>query len=404
MPFFLIPLYLLIGSMVVYCTNLLNNKTLNLIVSSLVGLFCLFLFFHASIRRKLSLFVLMEVIIYGMEFVVVMMYVARKGTEINEPLYEFPGMAQVIIFNYIALSIVSRWIKRTEKRNLPLIWIELIFPILSFMMLYLMVDYSLITVQTGRVFSLIGMLLILGNIVLFYYIERTIRMIRTDEEYRTALEENALNVSRYAELEKEEQSWRQREHDLTKVFTAIAGLAQENKNQEIVKLLDDLKIRFRDAEKKRYTGNGVVDMLLNAKFAEAEREQIEVDFYAEPNLMLDRYEIGDMIAIIGNQIENAIDAAKLCRKNKKYIRSRYYHSENGQLVLETENSYEHTLVKHGGEYRSTKKDASRHGYGLKIIKEKAEHYGGLMDVRAEGNRFHSVVMLPGMSDPPAEEN
>ena len=105
------------------------------------------------------------------------------------------------------------------------------------------------------------------------------------------------------------------------------------------------------------------------------------------------YEIGDIIAIIGNQLDNAIEASRMCDGGKK-IWARYYHAENKQIVLEMENNFTSVPRKSLGKFLTSKQDTTRHGMGLSIIQETAEKNDGFAENTIKDSVFRSVVVLP----------
>lgn len=158
-------------------------------------------------------------------------------------------------------------------------------------------------------------------------------------------------------------------------------------------VLEGLSLKLNEIGSEDYINNQVINALLKVKISEAERLGIDVDFYAEPNIDFKGYDIGDIISLVGNQIENAIEASILCYGKKKIL-VRYYCAENGQLVLEMENYYSIPPQKNGNTYYTNKRDDNRHGMGITIMKEVAERYGGFLENEIKKNIFRSVVILP----------
>jgi sensor histidine kinase regulating citrate/malate metabolism len=271
--------------------------------------------------------------------------------------------------------------------------LKIMYPVITAILIFLI--SRLIMANGGKSYGIEwGIMLLMGaNIISFRFIEKAVDMIREKESYQRALEANALKVERYEELEREQKAWMQREHDLSKHLTAIGGLAKEKKDQEILDILDGIRVQIGEIQDACYVKNGVVNALLKVKLSEARREGISVDFYAEPNISLDDYDIGDMIAIIGNQFENAIEASGRCEGEKK-IWARYYCLDNRQIVLEMENSFMDVPMKAGVMNSTSKADNERHGMGMRIIRETVDRNEGLFYTDKVNGFFRSVIVLP----------
>lgn len=93
----------------------------------------------------------------------------------------------------------------------------------------------------------------------------------------------------------------------------------------------------------------------------------------------------DISLILGNILENAVEAAERNESNKYvYLRMRF---DRGNLIINLENTYKGTLIK--GKTKkliTTKSDVENHGIGLESVYRTAEKYDGMIfidDTRRE---------------------
>lgn len=64
-------------------------------------------------------------------------------------------------------------------------------------------------------------------------------------------------------------------------------------------------------------------------------------------------------------------------------------------MIRVENYYDATLrTDNAGNLRTTKRDSSRHGFGVKSIRHIAAQYGGEVTIRTEDHWFVLTVLLP----------
>lgn len=382
---------LVIGS-VQTAVNSLNDSTLNLVSYCILTLLMILVIFKTTWRELLINYAFILLFAMGSEFIVGMVYFNMSRTTSGMAESIWVDMSSLIIrfLGFVVLE-KNKTIHKVDQNNITLL--EIAYPLMTVLLLFKI--YQVIANSGGESYGaeFVCLFLVVASIFSSVFIEKTIDLIKKNEKYQKTAELNMLNIERYKELEREEKVWKQREHDLIKSLSAIGGLAQEEKNEEILSVLEGMRLKLNEIGTEDYINNSVINALLKVKISEAERLGIDIDFYAEPNIDFRGYEIGDIISLVGNQIENAIEASILCCGRKKIL-VRYYRAENGQLVLEMENYYSIVPQKNGEIYCTNKNDDNRHGMGITIMREVAESYGGFLETEIKRNIFKSVVILP----------
>ncbi len=109
-----------------------------------------------------------------------------------------------------------------------------------------------------------------------------------------------------------------------------------------------------------WIGNSVADMLIEQKRVQAEKERIAFDIEIVP--------IEEWLftcSLLGNLLDNAIDACKRIEQNDKWILLQIEIQKNF-LFIKISNSIDEMPVMKKGIPVSTKQNKKRHGYGLKI--------------------------------------
>lgn len=141
-------------------------------------------------------------------------------------------------------------------------------------------------------------------------------------------------------------------------------------------------------------GNPVLDVILTTKMRTCADRGITLTAVADGKL-LDGMSSMDIASLFGNALDNAIEAtSKLPDKQQRLIRLALY--GQGQFtVIRVENYYDSALKKDStGALRTTKRDSSRHGFGVKSIRHFAAQYGGEVTIRTEDHWFVLTVLLP----------
>lgn len=140
------------------------------------------------------------------------------------------------------------------------------------------------------------------------------------------------------------------------------------------------------------TGNRVVDAVLVAKNMRARDEQVEVSFVVDGTL-LDFMDPLDITAVLGNAVDNAIEAAaRVPDVGRRSVRVAVF-AQDDFVMIRVENPFAGTVQRSAGRIVSRKRGAG-HGYGLRNIEAAVERYGGSTSISHEDQWFSLRVLLP----------
>jgi len=152
-----------------------------------------------------------------------------------------------------------------------------------------------------------------------------------------------------------------------------------------------------DIEKKEIysnTNNTAFDSIINFKLNDTKQENIKLDIriLIPPILNI---EVADIVTILGNLLDNAIDA--VATVEDKQIKLDIEYSKES-LFIQIENTFDggvkYAKGKDGrAEAITTRKSGNNHGYGLKNIRKSVEKYNGHVDTNHEGSVFSVGVLL-----------
>lgn len=181
-------------------------------------------------------------------------------------------------------------------------------------------------------------------------------------------------------------------HDFHNHIGMIRQLVTSEKYGDAVAYLDELQAPIREMTNAKWTGEQTIDYLINEKLAVAAEHGIdmtvEVEYPNHSNL-----KSVDMCAIIGNLLDNALEAAKqVSQEEQRYIHFviRRIHQ---MLVIKVENSFEKNVLQENGELKTTKKEGGLHGWGMKSVKTAVDKYEGTVQHSQEGKNFMVVATL-----------
>lgn len=185
------------------------------------------------------------------------------------------------------------------------------------------------------------------------------------------------------------RGWR---HDLkTHIQTMKAHLVL-GEYHKLEQYLNELDADLASLDNIVKTGNVAMDALLNSKLSLARAKGIQVEARATVpgNLSVSEVDLG---IIIGNLMDNAMEACLKIAQEKDRILRVYMDVLKGQLYIYVMNSMEGRPRRAGGLYL-TGKDSREHGYGLIRMDRVVEKYHGFLDRQNEEGVFVTEVMLP----------
>lgn len=212
---------------------------------------------------------------------------------------------------------------------------------------------------------------------------------------REYLKDAAGQIRRQLEIYKSKQDLYikqgRRIHEYKNQLLTIGHMLEENQTSKALCYIRSLTGSIAKELDKVYTNNPIADAILNMKKQEALDKKISVNFLCSDlqNVVLTEEEI---IILLGNLLDNAIEAASQCEGNKS-IQVRII-QEKKQLVAAVKNTCTQPLRIEKGRLASTKDDREAHGFGLAAIEDIVEKYDGSFAIRKLGEYVKAAVVIP----------
>lgn len=242
----------------------------------------------------------------------------------------------------------------------------------------MMVSFSLV--------SSIGLYLVL---LLFDYSRRLMIENKNSEHEKTVLQFEVSSAKREMQAGND---IRRLYHDVKNHLLAIQSMA--GSSSDINDYLSELLPQFEGYETQVKTGNDAVDAILSEKIQRAYPDGIRFNVCLDLS-PLDHVKTVDLIIIIGNAVDNAIEALRKIDAEEKFLFIKSSVFANN-LILRFQNSYTGDVETKNGMPVTSKKNAEMHGIGISSIKNAVSRYGGIVTVKADNTNkeFTLVVMLP----------
>jgi len=208
---------------------------------------------------------------------------------------------------------------------------------------------------------------------------------------RIAAYQNSLINAHYAEVEnmyKQIRGWR---HDYGNHIQVMKSQAASGDIEALVNYLDALDTDLKTVDTVIKTGNKMTDAILNSKISLAHSKNITVIADAIIAASLKTSQL-DLCIIIGNLMDNAIEANLALPEEKREIRI-FMEMKNTQLYMSFTNataSGRQRKVK--GRFLTTK--GAGHGFGLARIDSIIERYCGYISCNSEDGAYTTEILLP----------
>ena len=196
--------------------------------------------------------------------------------------------------------------------------------------------------------------------------------VEKDESFAKTQAENArLKVEKeyYAILEKQNQDLMMYAHDAKKHLTAIRALSKDLRiNEYVTKLFGELNSYTQVCN----SGNKMLDVMINRYVLDCSLKGIcfKYDVRACPLLGVEDL---DLVAILGNLMDNALSAADKSSERRVCLTTSIRNTYN---VIVLNNSCDTVPQSLGEKLLSTKENPRYHGYGIESAARAAKKYQG----------------------------
>lgn len=230
-------------------------------------------------------------------------------------------------------------------------------------------------------FFMVVLLFAVINLVHFVVLEIHQKLEKENYENLFLVQEFAHREEYYQQMENHQTKIRAIRHDLKNQLLTLTTSNGESEAQ-IEQLLEEVI----KEEACQFTQNSGVNQLLSNKYQRAQESDIQTNFDVQVPAEMG-FEMRDLGALIGNAVDNAIEACQRCATERKIdLRLIYF---NHMLLLEIEN----TTAEQVTDFKTQKKKAFDHGFGVKSIQAITEKYHGDMLYEAKEHSFRLELSI-----------
>ena len=226
--------------------------------------------------------------------------------------------------------------------------------------------------------------------LLFLAVEGTLFSYKKGFDFRTEQFRSELMEHQYDEIKSvymDMRGWRHDYHNHMQVMKAQLALGN---TEEMGAYLDQLERELDRVDTFVRSGNLMVDAILNSKLTLARRQEVAVNCSAKAPERLSVEDV-DLCVILGNLLDNALEACAQVEKEKRFLRL-YLTVNKSQLYFSVQNAAKEEPDFEASRYISRKR--GNHGLGMKRVKAAVDKYDGYLNLANEPGIFAAEVTMP----------
>lgn len=393
----------LLISIVYVCVHFLKNYTIvKLLMIMLTMLIVIRFLYEISAVKTIILTLLIQGIIGVIDYIVIMIVTARyNNIDILEDSTDLIGVLVIIacrIILFLFLIIIKR-ISVIKKKNVIDMsnkeWLQfLIFPIFTLITVIVMTNSMVTSYHEDivNVYYVIAIVLIVLNMVVFHLINEILENSQRIREADVLKQQSIGQLELYNSLRKNYDIQRKRTHEYKNQIMCIDSLLKKKNYNKLEEYINSIFDKLDGQLDMVDTNNEVVNAVINAKYYEA--LQNDVLFILKINdLSHIKVSDEDIVTILSNLLDNAIEAAGQCDIDKRTVGIKLLY-EDDVLSIAVSNSYKtEPEIMEDGYMRTIKDDKEQHGLGIRNVVATLEKYNAEYIIDYKNGEFvFSIIM------------
>lgn len=374
------------------CICFLNKYTLiKMLMIIVIMLLVMRFLYDISIVKALILVFFVQSIMTLIDYIIIMILAKLYGD-----ITALESASALIGRLIIILSRIS-----TKKNNSVTAdmsdreWIQfLIFPIFTICAVMLMTSSVIKSYHSDiiAIYYIIAIGLIVLNLVVFHLISEILENSRNMKEAEALRQQSIGQLELYNSMRENYNIQRQRTHEYKNQIVCMDMLMKKKDYSKLEDYIGNISDGLDAQLDMVDTNNDVVNAIFNAKYYEAIKNDVLV--VLKINDLSDiKISDNDIVTILSNLLDNAIEAAKQCDIGKRIVKIKMLY-EDAVLSIAVSNSYKaEPVLTEDGYIRTTKKDREEHGWGMRNVVATLEKYNAEYIIDYKNGEFvFSIIM------------
>lgn len=227
-----------------------------------------------------------------------------------------------------------------------------------------------------------------------YYVKETVftasEKKRLEYEMTSMGHNLQLQRQQYMRIAENEAQIKAQSHDLRHQLRILRELNNEKKHMELDRYLNTIIDNIPSNKDIKICENYAINAIVAYYITIAQKEDIDISINLSIPMELDSNLESDLSVILGNLLENAVDACRLVKKSERFVRLKSQIKYN-ILTITVDNSFHGSLKQQNGVFLSSKRDGE--GIGISSIMAVANKYQGSAKFEAKDGVFQSSLYI-----------
>jgi sensor histidine kinase YesM len=298
-------------------------------------------------------------------------------------------LCKVILFVCIAL-IYKRFSKEREfnllKENEWLFF--MIFPTFSIAVILL---FFTDLVNSEKTMLIVSFGMLIENIILFYLIKNFI--YRTKQKNESLLMQEKMNnqLRIYQNMDANYKEQLTKTHEFKNQLLCIQELIKTNENEKTLEYIGGLSQAIDTHMNFYNVDHPVINAIVNQKYHQAKKDGITIIMSLSRLSSVKMPEV-DLVVLLSNLLDNAIEASRKVDEDKRYIWFRFVQDEEKTMITVKNPVLNHIKIA-STILPTTKESQWEHGIGMKNINSIVEKYGGESTCSCRNMYFYFVLIF-----------
>lgn len=240
-----------------------------------------------------------------------------------------------------------------------------------------------------KIVSIVSLfILILANVMTFYIVDAQQELISAKNKLKASklLLENQRQY--YDDVFRSQQEIRKTRHDLKNIFIAVLGELNDGNVEETKRMIEKKLNEVEQTMNLPSGGDSIIETVIYAKKTEALKRGIELKTNVSINRPIFNDKL-DLAVLVANLLDNAIEAT-VDVKDGKIIDFSFITDKDNLVVFCKNPTINEVDV---NRIRTTKKDSTKHGFGIMSIRSVAEKYNGSYIMECNNGVFSGTVVM-----------
>lgn len=364
--------YYIINSL---CFLVVPDPIVNLI-TNIVPLFLITMLFECKIMIKIVILLLVYAVNMFSDGVV---FAVSKALDINTIVISSGLITSLTVF---AIEMIWEHYKRfkyMEVVRTSYLFALLLVPLCSIVI-------GILTIQQANLRTVIlSALLLIINALVFYLFDSLVRLYNDRHEKMMLEQQNKAYINQIKLVYDSQNALRYYRHDMRNHLYKMRDMVEKGEFKQLEEYIGQAVSYMKIDKKVIDSGNSEIDCLLNYKLRNIEEMNIKLEtkFVLPHELFINVFDIN---IVLGNLIDNALEALKQCDERELIVRLTY---SKGVMFITIKNSFSGNIKIDSNNQKlfTTKKDLKNHGLGLQSVQYTIDKYYGTMEIETTEKMF-----------------